>query len=118
LARPDFRYGFWSDYWLAPRLANAAVISPGFFHLGVSLLRRREFVPADDKRQAKLAIVNDSLADRLFPNGDAIGKSVRFSFMQDYQNAEIVGIARNAHVFDLRDATTPVIFLSPTLNPD
>src|SRR4029077_17532207 len=27
-------------------------------------------------------------------------------------NIEIVGIARNAHIFDLRDATAPVIFFS------
>jgi predicted permease len=103
-----------SDPISGPRLmANAAVISPGFFQtLGVPLLRGREFVQADDKHHPKLAIVNDSLADRLFPNGDAIGKTVRFSFMPDYQNIEIVGIARNAHVFNLRDATTPVIFFS------
>jgi len=103
-----------SDPITGPRLmANAAVISPGFFQtLGIPLLRGREFVQADDKHHPRLAVVNESLADRLFPNGDAIGKTIRFSFMPDYQNIEIVGIARNAHVFDLRDATTPVIFFS------
>ena len=32
--------------------------------------------------------------------------------MPDYENIEIVGIARNARIFDIRDATTPVLFLS------
>ena len=32
--------------------------------------------------------------------------------MPEYENIEIVGIARNARIFDIRDATTPVIFLS------
>jgi predicted permease len=99
-------------------MANAAMVSPGFFQtLGIQLLRGRDFAEADDEKHPHLAIVNSNLAERLFPNGDAIGKSVRFGFMPDYQNIEIVGIAGNARIFDLRDATTPVIFLSSLQYP-
>src|SRR5258708_33664433 len=94
-------------------MANAATVSPGFLRtLGIQLLRGRDFEETDDVRQPRLAIVNSSLAERLFPNGDAIGKTVRFGFMPDYQNIEIVGIASNARIYDLRDAAAPVIFLS------
>jgi predicted permease len=94
-------------------MANAAVVSPGFFRsLGIPLLRGREFAEADDQHHPRLVIVNSSLAERLFPNGDAIGKTVRFSFMPDYQNIEIVGIARNVPIFNLRDAASPILFLS------
>jgi predicted permease len=94
-------------------MANAAMVSPGFFRtLGITLLRGRDFVEADDQHRPHLAIVNSNLAERLFPNGDAIGKRIRFGFMPDYENIEIVGTASNARIFDLRDATTPVIFLS------
>jgi ABC-type antimicrobial peptide transport system permease subunit len=94
-------------------MANAALVSPGFFRtLAIPLLRGRDFNETDDKKHARIAIVNSNLAERLFPNGDAIGKSIRFGFMPDYENIEIVGIARNARIFDIRDATTPVIFLS------
>ncbi len=94
-------------------MANAAVISPNFFRsLGIPLIRGREFAEADDQHHPRLAIVNSALAERLFPNGDAIGKTVRFSVTPDYQNIEIVGIARNAHIFNLRDATAPMIFFS------
>jgi ABC-type antimicrobial peptide transport system permease subunit len=61
--------------------------------------------------------VNSNLAEQLFPNGDAIGKRIRFGFMPDYENIEIVGIARNARIFDIRDATTPVLFLSSLQYP-
>jgi len=93
--------------------ANGAMVSPGFFRtLGIRLLRGRDFDETDDERHPRLAILNSGLAERLFPNGDAIGKTVRFGFMPDYQNIEIVGIADNARILDLRDATSPVIFLS------
>jgi predicted permease len=94
-------------------MANAALVSPGFFRtLAIPLLRGRDFNETDDKKHARIAIVNSNLAERLFPNGDAIGKSIRFGFMPDYENIEIVGIASNARIFNIRDATTPVIFLS------
>jgi len=94
-------------------LANAAEVSPTFFRtLGIPLLRGRDFTEADDQHHPRAAVVNSNLAERLFPNGDAIGKSIRFGFMPDYENIEIVGIARNARIFNIRDATTPVIFLS------
>jgi predicted permease len=99
-------------------MANAAMVSPGFFRtLGVPLLRGRDFVEADDQHSPRLAVVNNNLAERLFLNGDAIGKHIRFGFMPEYENIEIVGIARNARIFDLRDATTPVIFLSSLQYP-
>ena len=61
--------------------------------------------------------MNSNLAEQLFPNGDAIGMRIRFGFMPDYENIEIVGIARNARIFDIRDATTPVLFLSSLQYP-
>ena len=94
-------------------LANAAEVSPTFFRtLGIPLLRGRDFTEADDQHHPRVAVVNSNLAERLFPNGGAIGKTIRFGFMPEYENIEIVGIARNARIFDIRDATTPVIFLS------
>src|SRR5439155_24101421 len=78
----------------------------------ITLLRGRDFTEADGHNHPRVAVVNSNLGERLFPNGDAIGKSMRFGFMPEYENIEIVGIARNARIFDIRDATTPVIFLS------
>ena len=53
--------------------ARFRVINPGFFGvLGVPMLAGRDF-NADDRRGSEaVVIVNDSLAQRMFPNGDAI----------------------------------------------
>ncbi len=86
------------------------MVSPGFFRtLGIPLLRGRDFTPADDARHPQVAIVSSSLAQRLFPSRDAIGKRIRIAAKR---NIEIVGVAGNARMFDLRDQTAPVLFLS------
>ena len=94
-------------------MANLAIISPGFFRtLGIALLRGRDFEWTDDEHHPPLAIVSANLAARLFPNGNAIGQRIRFGVTPELQNLEIVGIASNARVFDLRDASAPVAYVS------
>jgi hypothetical protein len=58
--------------------------------------------------------VSSSLAQRLFPNGDAIGKRIRIVALRD---VEIVGVAGNSRTFNLRDLAAPVIFLSYLQTP-
>jgi predicted permease len=98
--------------------ANGKRVSPSFLRaLGISLVRGREFADTDDQQHPPVAIVNSSLAKRLFPNGDAIGKTIRVGFMPNYQNIEIVGIASDARIVDLRDPAAPVVLLSSLQDP-
>ena len=97
----------------ADLMANLAIISPGFFRtLGITLLRGRDFEWADDDHHPHLAIVSNSLAARLFPGGNAIGQRIRFGVTPELQDLEIVGIASDARVFDLRDTSAPVVYVS------
>ena len=99
-------------------VAKGMDISPGFLQtLGIPLLGGREFDETADQKHPRIAIVSSSLAERLFPNGNAIGKSIRFGFMPEYQNIEIVGVAGNARVTDLRDATPMVVYFSYLQDP-
>jgi predicted permease len=94
-------------------MTNAADVSPDFFRtLGVPLLKGRSFNQTDSQRQAHVAVVSSSLARRLFPGGNAIGRHIRFGFMPETQNLEIVGIAADARLFNLRDPAMPAIYLS------
>jgi predicted permease len=94
-------------------MANLAIISPGFFRtLGIALLRGRDFEWTDDDHHPHLAIVSNSLAARLFPGGNAIGQRIRFGVTPELQNLEIVGIASDARVFELRDTSAPVVYVS------
>ena len=97
----------------AELMANLAIISPGFFRtLGIALLRGRDFEWTDDDHHPHLAIVSNSLAAHLFPDGNAIGQRIRFGVTPELQNLEIVGIASDARVFDLRDTSAAAVYVS------
>ncbi|HEX2661656.1 MAG TPA: ADOP family duplicated permease [Candidatus Acidoferrum sp.] len=57
--------------------AQFRVISPGFFAaLGVPVLAGRDFNDLDTQSKEPIAVVSDSLAKRMFPGQDAIGRHV------------------------------------------
>ncbi len=56
--------------------------TPGYFDsIGVRLLRGRDFTrnEASDKASPRVAIVDTTLANQLFPKGDALGQHIRFT---------------------------------------
>jgi putative ABC transport system permease protein len=59
-----------------PRAMMRAV-SPGFFAaLGVPILAGRDFNAMDDANSEPVVMVSATLASRMFPNGDAVGRHV------------------------------------------
>lgn len=100
-------------------MADTALVSPDFFRaMGIPLLRGREFDWTDDEGHPLIAIVSRSLAQRLFPKGDAIGRRIRFGVMADLQALEIVGVAGDARIFRLREATAPVLYIPRLQHPN
>jgi predicted permease len=94
-------------------MASGVTIWPGFFNtLGIRLLAGRDFEMADDEHRPPIAIISRSFAERLFVNGDAIGRRIRFGFMPQFQNLEIVGVADDARILDLREAAPPIVYFS------
>jgi predicted permease len=76
-------------------------ITPGYLEmLGIPLLKGRDFTASDTEKGQSVAIVSDSLARRLWPEGNAIGQRI---FEQCGMGArhcapEVVGIAADAVV--------------------
>jgi predicted permease len=84
----------WRDAGMLPRFQFAAegytpadgeenpharfrIVAPRFFAvLGVPLLAGRDFTSEDRRGSALVVIVSESLAQRLFPNGEAINRSI------------------------------------------
>ena len=57
--------------------AQFRTISPGFFAaLGVPILAGRDFNALDGQSKEPVVVVSESLAKRMFPNGDAINRHV------------------------------------------
>lgn len=85
-------------------MTDATESTPGFFAtMGIRLLSGRDFGWDDDNHHPPVAIVSRSLAEHLFPNGSAIGRRIRFSFMPQYRALEVVGIADDARLLHFRD---------------
>ena len=57
-------------------------ITPGYFDaIGVKLLRGRDFTQAEceNKDGRRVAIIDEEMAKKLFPNEEAIGQHVRYT---------------------------------------
>ena len=68
-------------------------VSPRFFAvLGVPILAGRDFTDEDRNGTELVAIVSQSVAQRLFPNGDAVNRRLWFATRRKPQPRRIVGI--------------------------
>jgi len=95
---PKGQVGFDIDY---------AAADSGFFDAaGVTILRGRNFTTADGPGAPRVAIINEVLAQRFWPNRDAIGQS----FSSDTTTFRVIGIARNTKVRSLGEAPRGFIF--------
>ena len=57
--------------------ARLRVVAPDFFHvMGVPLLAGRDFTPDDRRDSEPVVIVSQSLAQRIYPNGEALNHKV------------------------------------------
>jgi predicted permease len=73
--------------------AQSRSVSPGFFGvLGVPILSGRDFTDQDRSDAEPVAIVSQSVAQRMFPNADAIDRHLRFGTAFLAKPRRIVGI--------------------------
>lgn len=90
-----------------------ASITPGYFEtIGVRLLRGRDFTQAEaeNKETPKVAIVDEMLAKKLFPEGDALGQRIKGTNPPKDGSSgemEIVGIVSSHRHEVIGDAVMP-----------
>lgn len=87
---------------------------PGYFRtMGIPILQGRDFTDRDDLKSAPVIIVNETLAKRFFPAGDAIGKHITpsFSTTGGTEKREIIGVVGDVkHQSLKRDAVHEFYF--------
>ena len=75
------------------------------------LLAGRQLDVHDDSKAPKVAVINQTFANRYFPNESPIGK--RFGFdSKKQQEIEIVGLARDAKYTSQREEVPPTVYIS------
>jgi predicted permease len=97
---PDERgwYGpvSWSGEEQAATTAMHEYVSPGFFQtVGIPILRGRDFSWSDAPGSPPVVLVSDSLARILDPNGNVVGRFLRYGTEPARQKLQIVGVVGN-----------------------
>ncbi len=107
--------------------ARLSLVDPGYFSLlHTPLLRGRIFNESETMQGARLAVINQTMARQYWPNGDALGRSIRLPELkgegwlrlaaphseQWFQIAGIVGDARND---GLLEPVKPAVYLPYTI---
>ena len=85
---------------------TASVDADYFSVLRLPLLQGRAFRQSDDERAGKVAVVNETLARKLSPDGSAVGHIFRF---RD-SSTTVIGIARDAKYATLDETTPPFVY--------
>lgn len=87
-----------------------AVTEDYFKLLNLPIAAGREFRSSDIRNAPGVAIINQALAERYFPQGNPIGKKIWFSGLQQ-PATEIVGVVTNGRTADLTQAAEPEVYL-------
>ena len=92
--------------------ANYRVITAGYFGaMGTRLIAGRYFVGEDDRQDRRVAIVDETMARRIAPNQNVVGRSIGFPLDGDAVWAEIVGVVENVHHENLRDESRETLYV-------
>jgi predicted permease len=93
-------------------------VAPGYFStLGIPLITGREFSDSDGPQTPKVAIVNEAMVRRFFPNGDAMGRRFAFGAGTVTADIEIVGVVQDAKNSEIREDRVPYIYMPYAQDP-
>jgi predicted permease len=92
--------------------AHVSVITPDVFNvLRQPFHRGRLFTSSDDSSRARVAVVNEALARRYFPNEDPIGRQITLRFFGPPALVQIVGVVGDVRQQGLESDPEPSVFV-------
>jgi predicted permease len=86
-----------------------------FKTMRIPLLQGRAFTNSDQDGSLPVVIVNENLAWRYWPNGNAIGQHLRLT--GDTITRQIVGVVKTSNYTSLGEAPQPCVYLPMRQNP-
>lgn len=92
-------------------VAALSMISENYFALmNIPLLQGRAFAVTDDDDAVPVAIINASFAERFFPNGNALGSSIRLRRSDEWR--QVVGVVSDIRSTHVDEAEGPAVYFS------
>jgi predicted permease len=83
-------------------------VTPSFHEtLGTSMLRGRDFTASEGWSKAPVAVINQAMAKRFWPDGDALDKRFRLALLSGPQDwLTVIGIAPDVELFGINPQDT------------
>jgi putative ABC transport system permease protein len=94
-------------------------VDPDYFDaLAIGILRGRPFSPHDDARSESVVIVNETMARRLWPGQDPLGRRVLFpASAAELRIRTVVGVARDSKYINVYEAPLPYVYIAMRQEP-
>jgi predicted permease len=87
-------------------------VGPRYFEtIGTRLIRGRPIEERDTPASQHVAVINDALARKFFPNEDPLGKHLGFNSVGHGGDYEIVGLVEDTKYIDPKLPADPMVFL-------
>lgn len=87
-------------------------VSPAYLRtIGLTVIAGRDFTDRD--AGAKVAVINEAMAERYFAGRDPVGQR----FGQDAADTEIIGVVRDARLNSVREEAMPMAFVPISATP-
>jgi len=94
-------------------VAQSAFTSPGYFQaIGIPLMKGRLFTEHEDENAPGVIVINQSFAQKYFPNEDPLGKRIRLGRQSQSPWLKMIGIVRDVKSEGLDVETKPQMYRS------
>jgi putative ABC transport system permease protein len=101
---PPGESGFW---------VNEMSVGPDYFKtMGTTVLRGREFTVRDTEGAPRVAVINEEMARRFWPDRDPVGASLTIGSGRGGQPYEIVGVVKNSKYQTLGEGPRSILYQS------
>ena len=95
-----------------PSFAHFATISGGYFRaMGLKVVAGRTFAESDDAKAPEVMIVNETLAHRVWPGENALGKRLRMDADPKTPWTTVVGVVTDSRQLGLNEPAPPIAYL-------
>ncbi|HMD33282.1 MAG TPA: FtsX-like permease family protein, partial [Candidatus Acidoferrales bacterium] len=98
-----------------PVIFYSQISTSYFTTMGIAMDHGREFTDGDDQHAPYVAIVNSAMAEKFWPNQDAIGREFKLSTDQAH-TVRVVGVAKNSRFLNMRGPIRPYFYVPWTQN--
>ncbi len=106
-----FPKGRSSSYREGGVYSGSTLAGSGYFAtVGIPLLRGRDFAATDTKESQPVAIINETMAKKLFPGEDPLGHALLLE--GEKAPVAIIGVAKNSNYTTLGEEVLPFLYLS------